>query len=350
MRVERKVSMARVCDYREWSRGMFRKMRKFCVFVSMSILFICPVFSQSKFSIRLIGGISTITGGDLNEDIRQFHRFMSNLNGVSGYSANLDLNEMNFMFNLGGELVYRFNNNFGLGIGTEYLARNVKGPAKIAYSDSTEYWWGTGFDIYDEVNTHSYTLKAIPILLNLYYFIPWGQNKSIFLNFGIGYYFGSLKHKSEFQWTSEYSEDSWFYLDYLWNYSATGFLDEKTKTTTFGFHGGIGINLNLTSQIGVLIEARGRVVNFEDWDGDRLYEQSWEEYEWLEDQGRKLLDLGSEQEKIAGKLWLISFNDKTTDKKYKQILVFDKEPEISIRRAKIDLNGITLRVGIIIQF
>jgi opacity protein-like surface antigen len=329
---------------------MIERMKKFCVFVSIGILFICPVFSQSKFSIRLAGGLSTSNGGDINNEIREFHRFMSNLNGMLGYSASLDLNEMNYMFNFGGELVYQFNNNFGIGLGTEYLVRTVEGPAKVVYSDLTEYWWGTGFYTYDEVNKHSYMLKAIPILLNLYYFIPWGENKHIFLNFGSGYYYGSFKHTSDFRGTSEYREESWYYWDYIYNYSDTGVLEDTTKTTALGFHGGIGIDLNLTSRIGVIIEARGRIVNFKDWDGDQLYEYGWEEYEWLETQERIFFDLGSDQEKTAGKLWLISFTDKTTDNKYKQILIFDEEPDISLRRAKINLNGITLRVGIRFRF
>jgi hypothetical protein len=325
-------------------------IRKFCIFVSLGILFICPVFSQSKFSIKLTGGASTITGGDLNTDIREFHKFMSNLNQVPGYSASLDLNEMNYVFNFGGELVYQFNNNFGVGIGAEYLTRTAEGPAKIAYSDSNEYWWGTGFDVYDEVNTHSYTLKAIPILLNLYYWIPWGEKKSIFLNFGAGYYFGSFKHKSEFNGTSEYREESWYYWDYLYNYSYTGVNEDTTKTTTFGFHGGIGFDLNLTAHIGIIFEARGRIVNFKDWEGDQFYENSWEEYEWLETRERIFYDLGSWQEKETGKVWLISFTDKTTDSDYKQISLFDEKPEMSIRRAEIDLNGITFRAGIKIRF
>ncbi len=329
---------------------MLIRLKKLYVFLSLGIIFVCPVFSQSKFSIRLTGGVSFINGGDLNRDIREFHKWISNLNGVPGYSASLDLNEMNYVFNFGGEFVYQFNNNFGVGIGTEYLAKTVEGPAKIVYSDSTEYWWGTAFNTYDEVNTHSYTLKAIPILLNLYCFIPWGEKKSIFLNFGTGYYFGSFKHKSDFNGTSEYREESWYYWDYLYNYSYTGVNEDTTNATTFGFHGGIGIDYNLTSHIGIIIEARGRIVNFKDWEGDQLYEQNWEEFEWLETQERIFYDLGSDQEKETGKLWLISFNDKTTDSDYEQIYLSDEEPEISLRQAEINLNGITLRAGIKIRF
>jgi len=91
-------------------------------------------------------------------------------------------------------------------------------------------------------------------------------------------------------------------------------------------------------------------VNFKDWEGDQLYEQSWEEYEWLETQERIFYDLGSEQEKERGKLWLISFTDNTTDSDYKQINLYDEEPEENLRQAEINLNGITLRVGIRINF
>jgi opacity protein-like surface antigen len=298
----------------------------------------------------LTGGVSFINGGDLNNDIREFHKFISNLNGVPGWSANLDLAEMDYVLNFGGELVYQIKNNFGVGIGTEYLARTVEEPANYDYSDSTEYWWGTGFDHFNEVNTHSYTLKAIPILLNLYYFIPLGKKTSISLNLGTGYYFGSYKHSSDFDGSSEYKEESWYYLDYLYDYSYTGVREDTTNATTFGFHGGIGIDFNLTSHIGIIIEARGRIVNFKDWEGDYFYEESWEEFEWLETYERIFFDLGSEQEKETGKLWLISFTDRTTDSDYKTINVFDEEPEISLRQAEINLNGITLRAGIKIRF
>lgn len=329
---------------------MLIRLKKLFVFIFLGTLFVCPSFSQSKFSIRLTGGVSFINGGDLNTDIRESHRNLSNLNGVPGYSASLDLNEMNYVFNFGGELVYQFKNNFGVGIGTEYLARTVEGPGNIVYSDSTEYWWGTGFDLFTQVLTYSYTLKAIPILLNLYYWIPLGEKTSICLNLGTGYYFGSLKHSYDFNGSSEYKEESWYYLDYLYNYSYTGVREHTTNAATFGFHGGIGIDLNLTSHIGIIIEARGRIVNFKDWEGDFLYEENWEEYEWLETYERIFFDSGLEQEKETGKLWLISFNDKTTDSDYKTISVFDEEPDIGVRRAEINLNGITLRAGIKIRF
>ncbi|MGD8540305.1 MAG: outer membrane beta-barrel protein, partial [Candidatus Aminicenantes bacterium] len=243
-------------------------LKNLCVCVFLGLLIACPIFAQSKFSIRLTGGLSTIDGGDLNSDIQEFHKFASYLNGNPVYSASLELGEMNYAFNFGGELVYNIKNRFYIGLGTEYLTRTVEGPFSLDYSTSIKYWWGTGIESWDEMSTRTYTLRAIPILLNLYYSIPLGNKISIILNLGSGYYFGSFERSSDYEGGSEYEEESSYCLDYLYEYSYSGVEKETANAATFGFHGGIGIDINLTSHIGLIIEARGRMVNFKDWEGD----------------------------------------------------------------------------------
>jgi hypothetical protein len=61
-------------------------------------------------------------------------------------------------------------------------------------------------------------------------------------------------------------------------------------------------------------------------------------------------DNDSELDKESGKLWLITFKDETTNETYRQISIWEERPETSLRQVKINLNGITLRVGIKIQF
>ncbi|MGD8540218.1 MAG: hypothetical protein PVI66_16010, partial [Candidatus Aminicenantes bacterium] len=61
-------------------------------------------------------------------------------------------------------------------------------------------------------------------------------------------------------------------------------------------------------------------------------------------------DNGSELDKEAGKLWLIAFLDEMTDETYKRIGIWEEQPEISLKQAEINLNGIMVRAGIKIQF
>jgi opacity protein-like surface antigen len=329
---------------------MKKSLKNSCVFVFLGLLMANPIFSQSKFSIRLTGGLSTIDGGDLNADIREFHKFTSHLNGNPVYSANLNLDEMNYAFNFGGELVYNIKNRFSIGLGTEYLTRTVEGPFSLDYSTSINHWWGTGIEGWNETSTRMYTVRAIPILLNLYYSIPLGNKTSIILNLGSGYYFGSFERSSDYEGGSEYEEESWYYLDYLYEYSYSGVEEETANAATFGFHGGVGIDINLTSHIGLIIEARGKMVNFKDWEGDYRDRWNWEESEWLETQGIIFGDNGSELDKHSGKLWLISYEDELTNENYERAVIFEEKPEIALRQAEINLNGITARAGIKIQF
>jgi hypothetical protein len=57
--------------------------KKICMVIFLGILLGAPLFSQSKFSIRLTGGLSIFDEGDVNRDIRELHKFTSHLNGGS---------------------------------------------------------------------------------------------------------------------------------------------------------------------------------------------------------------------------------------------------------------------------
>ncbi len=326
---------------------MKKNFRNLFLFVLIIFFAVTPIYSQSKFSLKLMGGFSTMGGGDLNDAITESHRLYSDYTKEE-FIGSFDLDEFRWITDFKGELILHLTSNIGIGIGTEYLSKTNKGTAKLDYSYEETYLYRTYYYEYKLNDDISWSIKAIPILLNLYYFVPIGSRAVISINVGGAYYFGSLEYKDGYDYSRDYSFESATYLDSSDTYSYNGTIEEKTKSGALGFQGGLGLEFYITSNIALVAEISGRVVNFKDWTGDFTNDWSSEETHWVETAGTDT-DSDSGKDIETGKFWCYSFNNYDTDNSYKTIGVREDWQDTSGREAEIDLNGFQFRIGISIR-
>lgn len=324
-------------------------MKKLIIIGAVLSLLSLPIYSNVKISFKLSGGAASIGGGDLNETIRENHKRFADYSNI-GISALLDQDELKWMPDFNGELIFHFTPNFAIGIGTGYLSKTTKGKRMISYSD---YFWGPlETDISFDANAiDSYMLSAIPVTLDMYFFTQLSKSISVFFSGGIGYYFGKCEYEQTSNNTSlmELVYDN-FGFELGYEFATNGTMSEKVSATAVGFQGGIGFQLNISRNFGVVTEVAGRFVNFKNWEGDYSRNWNWEEAFWDEEEDYYISYSGSEQEAESGKLWSFTSKDDLTNSSYKRIGVRNQKPETSNKEAEIDLTGYSLRVGIVIRF
>jgi opacity protein-like surface antigen len=323
-------------------------MKKLIISGAILLLLSLPIYSNIKFSFKLSGGAASLFGGDLNGTIKENHKRFADYNNI-GISASLDHDELKWMPEFNGELIFHFTPKFAIGIGVGYLSKTTKGESLIDYYYSYWNYYEEAMSL-DASANHSYMLRAVPITLNLYYFAQLSKSISVFFSGGIGYYLGEAEYEESYDASLVESWWDMFYFESRDELTANGTISEKVSATAVGFQGGIGFQFNFSRNFGVLTEITGRFVNFKNWEGDYSHNWSWEEVLWDEETDFSIFDSGAEQEVESGKLWYFTYEDDLTNNSYKRIGVRTDKPETSIREAEINLNGFSLRIGIVIRF
>ena len=322
---------------------MKKNFKNLFLFVFLVFFAVTPILSQPKFSLKLVGGVSSMDGGDLNEAIKDYNRLYADYDAL-GFPASFDLDELRWVPNFKGELIISLSSNFAIGIGTEYLSKTNKGTGQINYSEVTDYPDETYSYEFDNKDDFSVSIKATPILLNFYYFFPTRGKITAFIYAGVAYYFASFEQSDVYDYDLEDAYESPIWADWISTYSYSGTWKENAKDDSFGFQGGLGFEFDFTSRIALVAEISGRIANFKNWSGDRSddwrIEASWWDEIWGTD---SYSDSGRDVE--TGKLWADTFTNYITDKSYKTIGI-DTDGD---REAKINLNGFQFRIGIRIK-
>ncbi|GAF76815.1 unnamed protein product, partial [marine sediment metagenome] len=320
---------------------------------------------KKLMSIYLGGGLNNISGGDLNGMIKDWNEAYKDYDDyflTADYSA--DWKELKWLQNLKGEILFNLSPSFSIGLGVEYLIKKNKGDLTIDYEDSGTFDGpGYYYNVFHEANDlwePEYKLSAIPITFNVYFFIPIDSIGEVFITGGVGFYFGRLEYNEPYEYIEEYLEDYYGDDDTYWyswidNYSFTETYIYEAKCNQIGFHGGIGFDIKLLSNISLVVEGNYRYVNFKNWEGSGSDNWSWDETWGWSDLGYSE-DSGSGSESWEeGKIWYWEYNDSDTEKQYKRIFLLEEEPEVSeeiknVRQAEINLNGFSLRLGIRFSF
>jgi len=163
-------------------------------------------------------------------------------------------------------------------------------------------------------------VSAITVKLGVYYFLPLFSQARFFLNGGLDYYFAKWYEAYRNEWSG-----GWFSTD------------QKAKANGIGFHGGVGFELNLVSNIALVLEGQARYAKIGGFKGDKenkAFIPGW----------------GSS---AKGKLYYFEWFP-WTYKWYPTIDISEEEPSgdgiRNVREAKVDFSGFTFRAGIKISF
>lgn len=196
-----------------------------------------PGQAQVKFGFKVTGGLAYVGGGDINAGIQGYSDFFDDLyslafNTAGGYVP------FHLGMDIGAEFQLRFSPNFTLALGSGYISATKSSQLNIPAGGTTYYEkWAP-------------SVSAIPITLTFYYHLPLGSSARVFFDAGAGYYFG------------KYS-DKW-HIVFLGEEDAT--LD-MSGGSGIGFHGGMGLEIDLASNIAFLVEVRGRYASLSGFNG-----------------------------------------------------------------------------------
>lgn len=279
-------------------------------------------FSQQS-SITVSGGIGFATGGDLNKTIKGVSNYRLDIFEASG-----ELKPVNSGMNFNIEFMYHFNPNFGLGLGVGYF-RGSKASGPSSYTANIEIpGYLTPATLASDYSITP-TVSAIPITLNLHYFLPVGPKLNFDLYAGGGYYLTMLDFRST-EFASLTISDSALSLTEDFTFNAT-----KGGP---GLQAGIGFEFEVAPTVAIVFNAFGRYASVSGFKGKYTYK----------DRGDVTLDeSGSDYT-----FW--SYDEKRDSKIYTQYDFYNEETsgtDISnVKEATIDLTGFVATLGIRFKF
>ncbi len=312
----------------------------------------------SQLRFRIFGGPSWIDGGDLNRNIRGWDNYFEDRNKAP-YSFDYSVKELHFQWEGGVEVIYRLSSRFHLALGAELLTGTIHGEMTSSLDQEQDYFnssddYGTIFLDEQSVLQPRYSLRSIPLTLTIYYFFPAGKRVNFFLGCGGGFYLGKITYEEEYEYTFDYRDEKYLsasLLEFVDQYSSSGTYLEESTSHAIGFHAKSGLELKIRQDLLLFIEVQGRWANYSDWKG------SWkDEYAWDHTWGYwgANFDRDSSEDVGEGKLWMVEFESDETGKSYPRF-IFSKEKPVGssysgMRPAKINLSGVTVRVGIRLSF
>lgn len=297
-------------------------MKKASTAAAILLFLVSSGFSQQS-SITVSGGICYATGGDLNKTIK----------GVSDYRLDIDeasgeLKPVNLGMNFNIEFMVHFNPNFGLGLGVGYFrGSKASGPSSYNFNIEIPDYMTLATLASDYSITP--TISAIPITLNLHYFLPIGPKLNFDLYAGGGYYVTMLDFRST-EFASLTISDSALSMteDFTFNATKGG----------LGVQAGIGFEFEVALKVAIVFNAFGRYASVSGFKGKYTFK----------DRG----DVTSDESGSDYTFW--SYDEKINSKVYTQYDFYNEKtswPDISnVKEATIDLTGFGATLGIRFKF
>lgn len=258
------------------------------------------------FYLRLYGGLNYLKGGDLNTGLKGFADSAIYEFANSGYShSGGEYQDMNWGAEAGGELVFQFSRNFGLGVGADYSQAAKSSTVSLMGFDTVKFIFNPKANV-------------IPIKVELIFFLPLSNAFRISLSAGPEYYLASVRADIRREYPASWLE---------WNQEADG--------QGIGFQGGIGLEIRLSRRISLLIEGKGRYAKIKEFKGTK-----------------SIITSSGYQEEQEGTLYY--WTDNYTFKPFPYIFIessFPSEPwQQDVRKAEVDFSGGSIRGGIVFRF
>lgn len=293
---------------------------------------------QTELSLKISGSFSYLILGDINSfivDLNNYNHDRANLPIYTSFSFEKEYRKFNFAPGGEGEVRITLSPRFALALGTGYLSGKKESTPQYSYTSNIY----EGLYQYTTERTFTYKTTAIPILLSLYFNLPLKNELSLFLKAGGGYYLTSLTSTETGNYTSSWKQYTW-----EGNWKET----QEASSNGFGFHGGFGLEYNISKNLVLVFEGIGRYAKIKNFEGD--YSFHTQEKEYL---NGTLIDTWEDSSKEHGKLYFYEWRSYLTDNWYKRVDIWEEEPAGSnfqnIRKAIVDFSGFALCLGIRIK-
>jgi hypothetical protein len=261
-------------------------------------------FQKPRFYIKFKGIGSLSGGGDFGDFVERNEAYFTGLSSTSD-SYTISFTRPSFFRGWGGEIGFDAH-KFAVGISAGYIEKTFH----------IDYHYASDTSAFVDNYTRDQTFSAVPIFLFVHYKIIDTRFFTTYLTIGEGVYL------------ARYRDDR---AETYENYSLTfanSFIESKKNS--LGFHIGATIDLNISTNLALSIEAAYRLTTFKEMTADSYYEDDEQQvpaegdfYYWINnrtDQGR--FEIGEPGDRVFG----------------------EGLP------TELDLNGFSLSVGIKITF
>jgi hypothetical protein len=228
------------------------KKRGMLIIAIAIVLCLVPNISMAdiKLSFKIHGGWSYLQAGDVNPGTEAFLDW-----GKSYYEIREgEYKALHHGYEVGGELIFELDRNFGVGLGAGFLRCSIKNQANGYQPD-----YGPSAVFLSKTE-----LIALPVRVFAYLSIPLNRKLSFMANAGISYYLRA-------RYTADWQEyDSVALSGVFWMGISTV---AREKRNPFGLQGSLGIEYRLSKRIGlILLEAQGRWARFRGLEGTSVAE------------------------------------------------------------------------------
>jgi hypothetical protein len=219
-----------------------------CILAILGLLGLClPAQSQAqtKFTLRLGGGLNFMDGGDLNSGGQGSFNFWDAVARAIGYTTSGTFSAANLGFNFGGDFIFQFNESMGIGIGAGMLSATKESVDRLSIGSTSVTF------------THKIAASAVPLRLGFFYYLPVSPSMNVVFNLGLGYYLG----KGNYTMTVSGG-------------GTTSVSNNDASGNGIGFHGGLGLEIALAPNMGILVDLSGRFASIGGFSGTETVDGS----------------------------------------------------------------------------
>ena len=286
---------------------MSRKKRFTLVVCLLFLLFLPGLSKAEKFGVKLSSGMSYILVGDVNEGVKGVIDYLRNLSTLYGNSVEGEAKPIHLGFDFEGDIIINLTPRVGIGFGVGYIQGAKTSESMVHFLEGQP----------EASFAFKSKISAIPIRVGVFYTLPVSEMVNVVFNAGAGMYLANYSYN--FRPGRGWSGNS---------------ITHTTSAKGFGFHGGVGFEFNLASNIAFVLEGQGRYAKIGGFEGTAKYDGSSLPY----------------TEEGALYYW----EQMTIIGKYPRVSVQENKPSgpdvSNVRDARVDFTGFTFLAGIKINF
>lgn len=341
--------------YGRASFGVFGFFLPLVLFLSIKAEAFEEKKSGMNFGLKLTGGMGVLlnSGGDLEKVRLGTVDHYSDLGSLPGYSSYVNWDKRIFLPALEADLIFQMSPYFGIGIGSGYLTFRSQGNYGAALRQGLFVSPNSYFTDFNEDFHEDYKLRAIPIRMSLYGYIPHGS-WNLYGHAGAGYYFGHLTDDITINLAITGNIFSPTAPDQRVEDTADAQILEDVKKNALGFDGGLGVGYKLGDGIEFGVECFARYVEFSGWSGSLKLSSVAREKRWTAGLGWSSEVTTRDSSEETGLLYYFESNDSNLNKNYGAIKVSQDKPSDSsirnVREASINLNALGIVFTIRLYF